>query len=96
MTRRHTSILRHFRVTLFEIWPKLLWSGAHCIEQAARAIAGRLIPQLPARRRFHRALLISAGPSTWGGAAVPYRPVRMAGVDAASAKFPNDYRYAKP
>jgi hypothetical protein len=37
--------------------------GAHCIEQAARAITGRLIPQLPARRRFHRTLLISAGPS---------------------------------
>ena len=54
--------------------------GAHCIEQAARAIAGRLIPQLPARRRFHRTLLISAGPSPLGGrAAVPYRAVRMVG-----------------
>jgi hypothetical protein len=31
-------------------------------------------------------LLISAGPSPWGRAAVPYRTVRMAGVDAASAK----------
>jgi hypothetical protein len=40
--------------------------GAHCIEQAARAITGRLIPQLPARRRFHRTLLIWAGPSPWG------------------------------
>jgi hypothetical protein len=29
-------------------------SGAHWIEQAARAITGRLIPQLPALRRFHR------------------------------------------
>jgi len=61
--------------------------GAHCIEQAARAIAGRLIPQLPARRRFHRTLLISAGPSSWARAAVPYRAVRMAGFDGASAKI---------
>jgi len=52
--------------------------GAHCIEQAARAIAGRLIPQLPARRRFHRTLLISAGPSPWA-AERPYRAVRMVG-----------------
>ena len=63
-----------------------LGGGAHRIEQAARAIAGRPIPQLPARRRFHRTLLISAGPSPWGRAAVPYRPVRMAGLDEASAK----------
>src|SRR2546429_4257805 len=35
--------------------------GTHRIEQAARAITGRLIPQLPARRRFHRTLLISGG-----------------------------------
>ncbi len=61
--------------------------GTHCIEQAARAIAGRLIPQLPARRRFHRTLLISAGPSSWTRAAVPYRAVRMAGFDGASAKI---------
>jgi hypothetical protein len=61
--------------------------GAHCIEQAARAIAGRLIPQLPARRRFHRTLLISAGPSSWARAAVPHRAVRMAGFDGASAKI---------
>ncbi len=40
--------------------------GAHWIEQAARAITGRLIRQLPARRRFHRTLLISAGPSPCG------------------------------
>jgi hypothetical protein len=61
--------------------------GAHWIEQAARAITGRLIPQLPARRRFHRTLLISAGPSSWARAAVPYRAVRMAGFDGASAKI---------
>ena len=51
----------------------------HCLEQAARAIAGRLIPQLPARRRFRRTLLVWAGPSPWGRAAVPYRAIRMAG-----------------
>src|SRR5258708_33681195 len=51
--------------------------GAHCIEQAARAIAGRLIPQLPARRRFHRTLLISAGPSSWARAAGPFLAGRL-------------------
>jgi hypothetical protein len=45
--------------------------SAHRIEQAARAIAGRLIPQLPARRRFHRTLLISAGPSSLGQSSGP-------------------------
>ena len=69
--------------------------GAHCIEQAARAIAGRLIPQLPARRRFHRTLLISAGPSSWARAAVPYRAVRMAGFDGGVGQNPHDYRHAR-
>ena len=53
--------------------------GAHGIEQAARAIAGRLIPQLPARRRFHRTLLIWAGPSPLGQSGGPFRAVGMAG-----------------
>ena len=59
----------------------------HCIEQAARAIAGRLIPQLPARRRFHRTFLFSAGPSPWGRAAVPYRPVRMVGLECGAGQI---------
>jgi hypothetical protein len=70
-------------------------SGAHWIEQAARAITGRLIRQLPARRRFHRTLLISAGPSPWEQSGGPYRAVRMAGVLMRRRQNPHDYRHAK-
>jgi hypothetical protein len=62
-------------------------SGARWIEQAARAITGRLIPQLPALRRFHRTLLISAGPSPCGQSGGPLsRGTHGRGFDAASAK----------
>jgi hypothetical protein len=75
-------------------WQELLWSGAHCIEQAARAIAGRLIPQLPARRRFHRTLLISAGPSP--GAERRSLIARYAWPDLIGRRpIPHDYRHAK-
>ena len=65
----------------------------HCIEQAARAITGRLIPQLPALRRFHRTMLFRRGRRPVGRAAVPYRAVRMAG--GFDARHPRDYRHAK-
>ncbi len=55
--------------------------------RTAHSATAGLIPQLPARRRFHRTLLISAGPSSWARAAVPYRAVRMAGFDGTSAKI---------
>jgi hypothetical protein len=46
----------------------------HCVEQAARAIAGRLIPQLPARRRFHRTLLVFGRAVALGQSGGPLSP----------------------
>ncbi len=75
-------------------WDQRFFDPITVLEQAARAITGRLIQQLPARRLFHRTLLISAGPSPRGRAAVPHRAACMAGLMGRRPN-PHDYRYAK-
>jgi hypothetical protein len=44
-------------------------------EKAARAITGRLIPQLPTRRRFHRTADFGGAAAPKATAAVPHRRV---------------------
>jgi hypothetical protein len=84
---RPEVILRIFRVTLFEIWQELLWR---------RRVLHRI--SRPGDRRTAYSATAGAAPvpshiAYFGGAvalgraAVPYRAVRMAGVDAGVGKI---------
>jgi hypothetical protein len=54
-------------------------------EKAARAITGRLIPQLPTRRRFHRTADFGGAAAPKGDGSGPSSQGRLAGTFAASA-----------
>jgi hypothetical protein len=54
-------------------------------EKAARAITGRLIPQLPTRRRFHRTADFGGAAAPKGDGSGPSSLGRLAGTFAASA-----------